>query len=73
MCCYIMQDGIDQCHVGFLRCSFIECDKYDGALIQVVDVISPDDSDAARRAKFHCFYRWTNVAVIKVTKHCPSS
>ena len=50
MCCYIVKDGIDQCFVGFFRRSFTKCDKYDGALIQVVDVVSPDDSDPTRRA-----------------------
>ena len=73
MCCYIMKDGIDQCHAGFLSCSFTECVKYDSALIQMVDVVSTDDSDATRKAKFHCFHGWANLAVIGVTKHHPSS
>ena len=52
MCCYIVKDGIHQCHVEFLRCSFTKCDKYYGVLVQVIDVISPHDSNAIRRAKF---------------------
>ena len=73
MCCYIVKNSIDQCHDGFLKHSFTECDKYDGVLIQMVDVILPDDSDALRRATFHCFCRWANTATIGVTKHYPSS
>ena len=55
MCCYIIKDGIDQCHVGFLRHHFAKCDKYNGALIQVVDAIAPDDADAARKVKISLF------------------
>ena len=73
MCCYIVNNGIDQCNVGFLRCSFTRHDDYYGVLIQVVVVISPDDSDAIRSAKFHCFHGWTNAAVTGMNKHHPSS
>ena len=68
-----MKDGIDQCCVGFLRLSFTKYDKYDGVLIQVVDVLSPDDSMPSREQNFIAFVGWANAAVIGVTKHCPSS
>ena len=53
-----MKDGIDQCHVGFLRHSFTKCDKYNGALIQVVDVISPDDLMPSGEQNFIAFVSW---------------
>ena len=73
VCFYIVNDGIDQCRVAFLKRSFTECDKYDGALVRVVNVISLDDCDAVRRAKFHCFHGCAKAAVIGVTEQCPSS
>ena len=71
--CYIIKDGIDQCHNGFLRHSCTKFDTYDGVLIQVVNVILPDDTDTTRRAKFYHFCVWAYGAVIGVTKHHPSS
>ena len=52
MCCYTMNDGVDQCHVGFLRCNCAKVDNYDGALMQVDDVMSPDDIDTTRVQNF---------------------
>ena len=69
MCCYIMKDGMDQCHVGFLRHNCTKCHTYDSALIQVVGVISSEDTDATRTTKFHSFHGWADAAVIRVTKH----
>ena len=59
--------------VAFLSSCCPKFDAYDGALIPVVDVISPDDTEATRRAKFHHFHGLANKAVIKVTKSHPSS
>ena len=72
-CCYIEKDGIDECHIGFLRCNCIKFDKYNSALFQVVDVTSHDDADTTRRTKFHCFCLWADAAIIGVTEHCCSS
>ena len=58
---------------GIFEVYWAECDKYDSVLIQVVDVIAPDDDNATRRAKFHLFYGWANVAMIGATKHYTSS
>ena len=70
--CYIMKNGIGQCRIGFLRHNCAKFYTYNGAVIHMVDVIAPDDADAARKTKFHRFHGWTHAVIIRVTKHCPS-
>ena len=68
----IVKDNINQCHVGLFRHSNAKFGHYNGACIQVVDVITPDDADVTRRTKFDCFHGWADVAIINVT-HLPCS
>ena len=51
---YLVSDGIDCCHVGFLQRHLVKHWKqYDGVLAQVTDVYSNDSGSPTSRRKFH--------------------
>ena len=45
MCCYMVNDGIDQCCIGYLRHYCTKFNNYNSTFIQVVDFIAPSDAD----------------------------
>jgi len=54
-------DGMDRCRVGFLQRHMVKhAARFDGALAQVMRVLSKNDGDTAERSLFHknkgCFY-----------------
>ena len=48
MCCYMVNDGIDQCCIGYLRHYCTKFNNYNSTFIQVVDFIAPNDADITR-------------------------
>ena len=52
---YIVSDGIDGCHVGFLQCHLVKHWKlYDGLLAQVTEIYSNSSTSPTSRRKFYC-------------------
>ena len=51
---YWVTDGVDKCQVGFTSCHlFKHCDKFDGALAQVTEVYSLNDTSNHKRQKVY--------------------
>ena len=51
---YLVEDGVDQCRVGFLRHHLVKhWHHYDGVLAQVIDVYTNESKSATCRRKFY--------------------